>query len=119
MINHPHRLARLNELLQHEVGEALLRFVDLPQDIFVTINRVDTAQDLSAAHIFITVYPSSKQEVADRLIAKQVNAIQHNLISRLRIRHVPQIKLHYLSADEELEKILNDMGTGGLPPTIE
>lgn len=105
----PHRLPRINELLQQIIGEAIQKFIDFPQGIFVTVSRVETAENLSVAHIFLTVYPAEKLTLAESIIKKYMDTIQRDVNAHLRIKRIPRIKFHIAGPNEELEKILDDL----------
>lgn len=106
------RILRLNELIKREFSLIVLKEVDFPEGVFVTITRVDTSDDLKQANVYISVMPENKSKLAIDIIKKQMYFLQQKLNKRLRMRPIPRInftseKLTFQAAkiEEILEKL--------------
>ena len=85
------RILKINELLKREIGSILLREVDVPDEAFVTLTRVDTSPNLQQAKVYISVIPEEKSKETLRILGKQIFSIQQSLNKKLRMRPVPKI----------------------------
>lgn len=104
------RIPQVEELLQKEIGALLLRELDLPQDILVTITRVEATPNLQQAKIYISVMPEEKRVEVFKLLESKVYEIQQFLNKRLRMRPVPRIEwvAETKTAEaQEIEEILD------------
>ena len=85
------RILKINELLKREIGSILLREVDVPDEAFVTLTRVDTSPNLQQAKVYISVIPEEKSKETLKILDKQIFSIQQSLNKKLRMRPVPKI----------------------------
>jgi len=84
------RRERLKSLLLREISDIVRREVDLPENIFITIQRVELSKDGSRATVFVS---GLKKEDVLRAVEKLNRAsgyIQHLLGKRIKIRTVPR-----------------------------
>jgi ribosome-binding factor A len=86
------RAQRVNQLIKKELSQIVLREMDFPEKVLVTLTRVDTSSDLKQAKIYISVIPEEKaRNVLDNL-NKSIYYLQQKLNQRLRMRPIPRIK---------------------------
>lgn len=97
-----HRIAQVNELIRREVGNALSRVVELPNDCLVTIEEVNTSRDLSHTTIALSVYPLSRGKEVLRLVQEHQTFIREIARKRIPVKIVP--KFHYI-LDEREERV--------------
>ncbi len=100
-----HRIAQINELLRHEVGQLLLTEVDFPAGCLVTITSVTTSKDLRHATLWISVIPGTLTGKALERIKKNIGAIQHSLNKRLHLKPLPRIKFKVDEIEQEAQKM--------------
>lgn len=83
------RLARVNELIQRELGVIVQRDFEFIGSL-VTINDVDITPDLKHCHVFIGVIGSEKSthEIVEKLNQQHGN-LQKKLMSRITLRSTP------------------------------
>jgi len=99
------RTERLASLIRHELSMMILRDLSDPRLIgFPSITRVEVAEDLSVADVFVTAMGTPGQQNA------VVHALRHSaglmrtrLTKELTLRQVPLLKFHI---DEKLKKEL-------------
>ncbi|HEX67559.1 MAG TPA: ribosome-binding factor A, partial [bacterium] len=56
------RLPRVNSLLKEEIANILLKEIDFPKEVLVTVTRVECSPDLRQAKIYVSVIPKEKKE---------------------------------------------------------
>ena len=86
------RLERVNELVRRELGQIILREINLEPGVLVTIMEVETSVDLQQAKILISIFPSNKGATTLARIEKNIYHLQQILNKRLRMRPVPKIR---------------------------
>lgn len=106
-----HRIAKLNSLIQQELGKIIKEEVDLPTDILVTVSRVETSIDVKHAKVYISVIPKNKTASTIKRLSKNIFQIQQELNKRLVLRFVPKIRFEIDHSEEhaaKIEKILSN-----------
>ena len=95
------RLARVNELIQRELGTILQRDFEFP-GVLVTINEVDITPDLKHCHVYIGVLgPAKDQEAIAEKIAAKRSHLQKRLMDRITLKQTPY--LHF-KLDHSVER---------------
>ncbi|MCZ7592335.1 MAG: 30S ribosome-binding factor RbfA [Kiritimatiellae bacterium] len=100
----PQRLARINELLRHEIAEQLFRVVNEPEfdAAAVTVTRVITSADLRHARVMISVRGSQDEQEAALELIKRHRVEMQNLINRnIRMKYTPHL---LIELDESIAK---------------
>lgn len=85
------RIAKVNQLIRKELSQIILREIDFPSGVLVTLTRVETAPNLSESRIYLSVMPEEKQEKAFSMLKNQIWHLQQLLNKRLRMRPIPKI----------------------------
>ena len=99
------RILKVNQLLQEELGEILLRELDLPEGVLVTVTRVEAAGNLQEAKVYISVMPEAKLEDVFTSLRRNIYGIQQTLNKRLKMRPVPRIKWTIETKTSEAQRI--------------
>jgi len=86
------RIKRINELLKRQAGRAILEEVDFPNNVLVTVSRVETSQDVTHCKVFISVFPEAEMKNVLAVLGKVIYFIQQALNKSLKMRPVPQIR---------------------------
>jgi len=87
-----YRNLRLANLIQEELGKIILREIEFPKSVLVTIVGVEVPQDLSQAKIKLGVIPASAAKEALDAMEKNKPFLQHLLMKKINIKHVPRIE---------------------------
>jgi len=106
------RIARVNELVLHEVSGLIRREVELPLGLMVTVVSVRTSPDLGYAKVFVSVLPSSQSEGALTVLNAQIGRIQHLLNRKLVMLKVPRIRFVHDTGEDRaahLEQLLDTL----------
>ncbi|OGY80056.1 MAG: ribosome-binding factor A [Candidatus Kerfeldbacteria bacterium RIFCSPHIGHO2_02_FULL_42_14] len=107
------RIERVNTLMQQSLGEIVLREVELPQESFVTISKVQTSKDLQQARVLLMIQPEMQEAFIMQLLNKHRPYLQHLLHQQIKLRYSPKI---FFVVDEQakkvarIESILNRLG---------
>ena len=86
------RIQRVNQLIKKELSQILLREVDFPKDILVTVTRVDTSPNLIESKVFISTVPEDKAQRALKTLNQKIYELQQKINRRLKMRPVPRIR---------------------------
>lgn len=87
----PHRLEKLESLIQMELGKIIERDVEFDKT-FVTITGVEISKDLLQAKIKLGVIPNEKTVEASVLLEEKKRWLQHKLLKKLNLKPMPQLK---------------------------
>lgn len=114
-----HRLERVNELLQRELGAIINREIHFPEAL-LTIHQVDVTPDLKHAHVYVSFIGSDKASKSS--ISKLAGArshLQYLLSKRVILKYTPQI---HFKLDESVvrgTRVINLMSELDLLPKKE
>jgi ribosome-binding factor A len=97
-----YRREKINHLLVEEIGKILLREMEFPQGILVTVTKAETTEDSKEAKILFSTLPFEKAEIALEILQKNTYYIQKILRKKLRMKPVPRI---FFRIDPSIEKI--------------
>lgn len=107
------RLLRLNELIKEELGKIILREIEFPLGVIVTITRVETSPNLVSSRVHIGTFPEKFALDCLKTLNRQIYFIQQDLNQKLKMRPVPRIVFRQeketISAgrvDELIEKLV-------------
>ena len=85
------RIRRVNHLIQQELSRIILKELDFPSDVFITLTRVETSSNLIQAKVYISVLPEKKTKEIFQILNRQIYKLQQKLNRRLKMRPVPRI----------------------------
>lgn len=103
------RIPRVNKLIKKELSQILLREVEFPSGVLVTITRVEASPNLGEAKIYVSVMPERLISRVFQILNRQIYEIQQALNKRLKMRPVPRIRfIQELKAKEagRIEELL-------------
>jgi ribosome-binding factor A len=106
------RILQVNQLIKRELGQFILKEVDFPDGILVTITRVDTTPNLAESRIYISTMPEEREKEILEILKKAVYELQQKLNKRLKMRPIPKIKFVEERKTVEagrIEEILNNL----------
>lgn len=86
------RVPRVNQLIKKELSQILFREVDFPENVLVTVTRVESLADLSEAQVYISVLPADQFPRVLEILNKLIYYLQQKLNRRLKMRPLPKIK---------------------------
>lgn len=86
------RIQRVNQLIKKELGQLILREVEFPRNVLVTITRVETATDLNRTRVFISCLPTTQTAQILSILHYQIHNLQYILNRRLKMKFIPRIE---------------------------
>jgi ribosome-binding factor A len=86
-----YRLSQVNHLLKDEVSKIILKEVEFPKDVLVTITRAEVSPNLGQAKIYVSVLPENFAQKVLKILERKIFPIQKKLNQRLNMKIVPQI----------------------------
>ncbi len=105
------RLQRLNVLLRQEISELIRRELRDPRVAeIVTLTRVSTSPDLTAATVYVSIMGSEDEKSATmNALIRAAPVLRRHLTSRLTIRRTPDIQFALDETMEEAAHVLDLM----------
>jgi ribosome-binding factor A len=84
------RRERLKSTLLREVSEIVRREVELPENLFITIQGVELSKDASKATFFVSALKKEDALKAVEILNRAQGYVHHLLGKRLRLKVVPR-----------------------------
>jgi ribosome-binding factor A len=115
-----YRMRRINEAIKEIIGTALTQELKDPRIGFVTLTGVETAQDLSHAKVFFSVYGKQVEKDATLEGLRAARPYLQRLIGdELSLRRTPNLEFVYdVSVDRgmHIQALLKASGASELGP---
>lgn len=112
------RTERINELIKSLLAQLILKKIEFPQNILVTITRVETSPDFKVAKVFITAIPENLRGSALKILIKNSKILHEKLVKILETKFTPNLKF-YIDEQEafadRVERILDEIKRGWYP----
>ena len=105
------RIEKVNSLLEHEIGNIILKDFDFT-GLLVTLTHVETTGNLIESKAYISVMPEEKSEHVLSVLNKGVYNIQKEINKRLNMRPIPKIifvKDNQVAEASKVEQLLNKL----------
>lgn len=99
------RTQRVNQLIKKELGGIIARELDLPQDVLVTVTRVEALPNLQAVKVYISAIPDKETASVMLFLQKKVFYFQQMLNRRLVMRPIPKIVFVEEKATKEAARV--------------
>lgn len=104
------RIRKVNELIKHEVADALKR-----EGVsgFVTVKAVETSRDMKHADVWISVIGENEDESLSEIEGKR-REVQRAVSAKLTSKHVPAIRFrldHSGAYAQKIEELLKNGDT--------
>jgi len=99
------KIEKVNAFIKKELGNIILKEIDVFPGILLTITRVESSSNLIEAKVFISILPEDKAEDVIELLKRKIYFIQQVLNKKLKIRPVPKIIFIKESKTTEAERI--------------
>lgn len=86
------RIQRINQLIKREISQILLKDVEFPSDVLVTVTRVKTSDDLTECNVFISVMPKEKTPQIFNFLNREIYELQGKINRLLKMRPIPRLQ---------------------------
>ena len=88
-------MLQINQLVQNAISEVISQQIEIPDNVFVTVNRVNTSNDLRHASVFISAIPTDKTKFAVGFLVKNKGLVRKELGKKIRqIRLTPALTFY-------------------------
>ena len=88
------RVEKVQEAIQHEISNMLLRDIKDPRIKLVTVTGVNLTDDMSQAKIYVSLFGSvEEQEQAWLALNKAKGFLRTEIAKRIRLRFAPELLL--------------------------
>ncbi len=106
------RMRKVNEALREILAEAISSDMKDPRIGFVTITQVDTAPDLRAAKVYVSVL-GSEEDRAETLagLESAQGFLQSRIGGEMQIKRTPTLSFHYddtIERGDRISRLLED-----------
>ena len=101
------KIDRIASNLVKEISYILMTEVKDPNVKFVTVTDCKVTNDLSYAKVYVTILNSEFKEETMDALKNASGFIRHELMSRVEIRHIPELEFVYDESIEYGKKIEN------------
>ena len=101
------RQNKIARLIQKELSDIFLLQAKSMNGVIVSVTNVRVTPDLSIAHAYISVFPSSRSEEIVNNLNGNMKSIRYDLGTRVRfqLRIIPELKYHVDDSLDYLEHI--------------
>lgn len=99
------RIQRVNSLIKREISQLLLREVEFPSGVLVTVTRVETSPDLEESNAWVSVFPEEGAKKIVDFLNRKIYFLQQKINQRLKMRPIPKIKFLEEGKTSEADKI--------------
>lgn len=102
----PHRrVEQLNSLVHREVAAIISREIEFPSGMFVTVSRVQVADDAESAEVWLSVLPATHQDEALKMVDHRIADVQSILNKRLVMKFVPKLTFLLDESNERAARV--------------
>lgn len=85
------RIEQVNQLIKKELSQIILREIDFPEDVLVTITRVETSGNIFESKVYVSSIPADKSKEVLNILNRNIYELQQMLNHRLKMRPIPKI----------------------------
>ena len=85
------RIEKVNSLIQRELGNIILKEVDVFPGTLLTITRVECAGNLFSCKVYISVIPEESFKEVLALLNRHIYDLQQQLNKKMQMRPVPKM----------------------------
>ena len=99
------RQQKIERLIQKDLGDIFLGYTRTMHGVLISVSEVRISPDLSIAHIYLSIYPSNRQEEVMQLIEHDHGKIRGEMgtLERHQLRIIPELNFHL---DPTLDKMV-------------
>lgn len=106
------RIEKINELIKTQLSQIIIKEIEFPENVMVTITNVETSPDLKSTKIFISVLPENMRGTALTILTKNASILHRNLNKMIKTKFTPNLKFFIDEQEvfaDEVGKILDEI----------
>ena len=99
-----HKIARL---IQKDLGDIFLGYTRRLHGVLISVSEVRVSPDLSIAHVYLSIFPTNRQQEAMELIEQEHGRIRGEMgtLERHQLRIIPELHFHLDETIDRMERI--------------
>ena len=100
------RQQKIDRLIQKDLGDIFLQYARSMHGTLISVSEVRVTTDLSLAHIYLSIFPSERQQEVMEQVEHDHGKIRGELgrLERHQLRIIPELVFH---VDQTLDKMEN------------
>ena len=75
------RIQRLNQLIKKEVAQLILREVEFPKDVLVTVTRAEVTPDLRESKVYVSIMPEKEESQILDFLNRRIFLLQRSALA--------------------------------------
>ena len=93
--------------MQKDLGDIFLRYAKRIGNLLISVSEVRVSPDLSIAHIYLSIFPSSRAEDVLQHIMEDQKTIRFELgnLEHNQLRIIPELNFHLDTTLDHMERI--------------
>lgn len=99
------RMRQINSVLRDYFATALLRLVEFPAGVVVSVTKVHTTADLHYCTVFLSIVPDEQAGSTLELIRRQNSNIIADVVGHITFRGVPRFRYELDDTERQASKI--------------
>lgn len=99
------RIQQVNQLIKKELSKIILKEIEFPSDVLVTITRVESSPNLIQAKVYVSVVPESRTLEVFQFLNRKIYKLQQEINKRLKMRPIPKIQFIEEKQTKEAERV--------------
>jgi ribosome-binding factor A len=94
------RTEKINQLIKQQLSQIINKEIDFPNNLLVTITRVETTPDFKSAKIYLTILPENLRGTGLEILRKNKKNLHNILKKQVKTKFTPN--LNFLIDEQEL-----------------
>lgn len=99
------RIEKINDLMRDRVSMIIAKELSLKRNVFVSVSRVITSNDLRSSKVFVSVFPEKEQGYVMETLKKEKNKIQKIINKSLVMKILPRISFFYDGSQVRVDEL--------------
>ena len=84
------RKERLASLISELLGKEIVRRIETP-GVLITIVNAEVNDDLEVVHVYLSIFPDSKEKEVMKELKKRTPEFQYFLMKKIKIKKIPTL----------------------------
>ena len=104
------RQQKIARLMQKDLGDIFLQYTrKIGKNLLISVSEVRVSPDLSIAHVYLSVFPSSRADEILQKVEEDSKSIRYELgnLEHNQLRIIPELNFHIDTTLDQMEAIDN------------
>ena len=101
------RQQKIERLIQKDLSDIFLGYTRRMHGVLISVSEVRVSPDLSIAHVYLSIFPSDRQQEMMQLIEEEHGKIRGEMgnLERHQLRIIPELHFHLDETMDRMERI--------------